>query len=173
MERGGGSCWRGLATRRRRRWKRASRSPSGTGTWLRRRGRASGSRQARDHPWSSAANTLQARRTWATMPPKKSPCACSHRGEGGARSAVAARQPAVAGLRQLPDEDGAGDSGGRARARVRLSHSAGARDRSRRLAVAPDSAEEVRDGDAGQVRRRLDRERGHARHARNQGPDRL
>jgi hypothetical protein len=27
---------------------------------------------ARDQPWSSAANTLQARRTWATMPPKNS-----------------------------------------------------------------------------------------------------
>ena len=82
---------------------------------------------------------------------RRVPCACSHCGGRGARAAVAARQPAVAGLRQLPDEDRPGDSGGRPGARVRLSRSASARERARRLAVGADAAKEVRDGDAGRV----------------------
>ena len=84
---------------------------------------------------------------------------------------VAARQPAVAGLRQLPDEDRPGDSSGRLRAFVGLSRSASARERARRLAVGADPAEEVRDGHAGRVR--LERECPCARHGGDERADRL
>ena len=55
---------------------------------------------------------------------RRVPRACAHGGGRGARAVVAARQPAVAGLRQLPGEDRPRDSGCRPGARLPGGHHA-------------------------------------------------